>query len=307
MPRTLAITGGTGFVGSHTLAQAVARGHAVRALTRKPQSPREGVEWIEGSLTDSQALARLTQGADAVIHIAGVTNAKDRAGFELGNVLGTAHVRQAAGNRPFVHVSSLSAREPQLSLYGASKLQAEHVARGTAGPLAIVRPPAVYGPGDTEFLALFKAVRAGLVPLPAGARAGMIYGPDLAKALIALAEDLHGPAGSAGEIFEIDDGSGGYAQAEIARAIATALGARMASFPVPGPALAIGAAVDTAISRTLGRLPKLSFDRARYLAHPDWTANSTPLRSLDIWHPETGLTEGMAQTARWYREAGWIA
>ncbi len=307
MPRTLAITGGTGFVGGHTLAEALSRGHTIRALTRRPQPPREGVEWVEGSLTDIPALARLMQGADAVIHIAGITNANDRAGFETGNVLGTAHVRQAAGGRPMVHVSSLSAREPQLSLYGTSKLQAEHIARGAAGPLAIVRPPAVYGPGDTEFLALFKAVRAGLVPLPAGARASMIYGPDLAKALVALAEDLHGPASAGGAIFEIDDGSGGYAQAEIARAIATALGTRMASFPVPGPALSIGAAVDTAISRTLGRLPKLSFDRARYLAHPDWTADSAPLRSLGIWQPHTALAEGMAETARWYREAGWMA
>ncbi|MBS3960378.1 MAG: NAD-dependent epimerase/dehydratase family protein [Sandarakinorhabdus sp.] len=306
MPRTLAITGGTGFVGGHTLAEALSRGHAVRALTRKPQPAREGVEWIEGDLTDSASLARLTQGADAVIHIAGVTNAKDRAGFERGNVLGTAHIREAARDLPFVHVSSLSAREPRLSIYGASKLQAEHMARGAAGPFAIVRPPAVYGPGDTEFLSLFKAVRAGIVPFPAGSRAGMIYGPDLARALIALAEDLHGPASSSGEIFEIDDGSGGYAQAEIARAIATALGTRMASFPVPGPALAIGAAVDTAISRSLGRLPKLSFDRARYLAHRDWTADSSPLRELDIWHPAIGLAEGMAETARWYREAGWI-
>jgi len=307
MLRTLAITGGTGFVGGHTLAEARARGYAVRALTRKPQPPREGVEWIEGSLTDSASLARLTQGADAVIHIAGVTNAKNRAAFERGNVLGTAHVRQAARDLPVVHVSSLAAREPQLSIYGASKLLAEHVARGMAGPLAIVRPPAVYGPGDTEFLALFKAVQVGLVPLPAGARAGMICGPDLARALIALAEDLHGPASSAGEIFEIDDGSGGYTQVEIARAIATALGARMASVPMPGPALLIGAAIDTAIARMLGRLPRLSFDRARYLAHPDWTANSAPLRALDIWHPQTSLAQGMAETALWYREAGWIA
>ena len=306
MPLTLAITGGTGFVGHHTLAHAKARGHLVRALTRKPRPPRDGLLWVEGSLADAKALALLADGADAIIHIAGVTNARNRAGFEAGNGLGTAFVRQAAGALPLVVVSSLAAREPQLSHYGASKLQAEHIARGATGPVAIVRPPAVYGPGDTELLALFKAVRAGLVPLPAGARASMIYGPDLAAALVALAEDLAGPARSAGQTYEIDDGSGGYAQAEIAAAVAAALGVRMRSFDIPGAALAVGAALDTAIARARGRLPKLSFDRARYLAHPDWTARSETFRALDIWQPETGLARGLAQTARWYREAGWI-
>lgn len=306
MARTLAITGGTGFVGAHALTAAVAGGWRVQALARRPQPPREGVEWIAGSLSDSGALARMVAGADAVLHIAGVTNASDRAGFDLGNALGTAFVRRAAAARPLVHVSSLSARAPQLSLYGASKRQAEFIARGAAGPVTVVRPPGVYGPGDREFMALFKAAQTGLVPLPAGARAGMIYAPDLASALVALAGDLCGEGRSAGGVFDIDDGTGGYSQADIARAIAAALGTRVRIVPVPGAALALGAAVDTALARLRGRLPTLSFDRARYLAHPDWTADGAPLRALRLWQPTTGLDAGMAKTAAWYRSAGWL-
>ncbi len=304
MTLTLAITGGTGFVGGHALARAVARGHRVKALARRPQPPRDGVEWIPGSLADASALARLAEGADAVLHIAGVTNAATAAGFEAGNVLGTAFLRRAVGACPLVHVSSLAAREPGLSRYGASKRQGEAIARGAAGRVVIVRPPGVYGPGDTEFLTLFKAVQTGFVPLPAGAIASMLYGPDLAAALVALAEDLVGEGRSAGRCFEIDDGAGGVPQAFVARSIGAALGVGVRSIDVPAPLLKLGAAADTAWSKLAGRLPKLSFDRAGYLAHKDWSADSAPLRSLGIWQPQTRLDDGMAATAAWYRAKG---
>lgn len=304
MALTLSITGGTGFVGRHTLAAATAQGHSVRALTRRPQPDLPGVRWVAGQLSDPSALQALVRGADAIIHIAGVTNAAGADGFAQGNEWGTAHLRRAAGALPLVVVSSLSARAPWLSMYGASKLAAEQIALGCAGPVTILRPPAVYGPGDTELLSLFRAVRIGIVPLPANARASMIFGPDLASALVALAEDLAGPQRSAGQTFEIDDGTGGYSQPEIANAIAGVLGRRVRILPVPGAALGIGAAIDTVLSRPRGRLPVLSFDRARYLAHPDWTADVAPLMALGIWRPATGLADGIRLTADHYRARG---
>jgi nucleoside-diphosphate-sugar epimerase len=304
MALTLAITGGTGFVGSHTIDEALRRGHRVRALARRPQPPRDRVEWIAGSLQDLPALRRLAEGADAVLHIAGVTNAAGPADFYAGNVAGTAAVRAAIGTTPLVHVSSLSAREPQLSHYGASKLQAEAVARGAAGPVTLIRPPGVYGPGDTDMLALFKAVKAGLAPVPRNARAALIYGPDLAAALVALAEDAAGPGHAAGCSFEIDDGTGGYSQPEIVRAIAAVLGVTPRPLEVPGAVIRAAALAATAAARLQGRLPTLSLDRAGYLAHPDWTANSAPLLALGLWRPETGLAAGMAATALWYRDKG---
>ena len=81
-PLILAVTGGTGFVGRRLLDLATERSHTVRALTRRPQEERDGVEWIDGSLEDRDALERLVQGSDAVIHVAGVINAPDAAGFE---------------------------------------------------------------------------------------------------------------------------------------------------------------------------------------------------------------------------------
>lgn len=297
------MTGGTGFVGGHAIAAARARGHEVRALARSEQPARDGVSWVRGDLSDPGALRRLVEGADAVVHVAGVVNARTPAGFFEANVKGTAAMRRAAGALPFVHVSSLAAREPQLSRYGASKRQAEDVVRGCAGPWVMVRPPGVYGPGDRELLALFRAVKAGLVPLPSGV-AAMIFGPDLGECLVALAEDLAGPARAAGGVFEVDDGSPGLSQAELARLIAAALGRRVLVMPVPGFALRLGAAVDTARARASGGLPKLSFDRARYLAHPDWSTDSRAIRALGLWAPTVGLADGLRRTADWYRAEG---
>jgi nucleoside-diphosphate-sugar epimerase len=299
----IAMTGGTGFVGGHAIAAARARGHAVIALARKEQAPRDGVAWVRGDLADLPALKRLVEGADAVVHIAGVVNAGTASGFFQGNVAGTAAMRAVAGKLPFVHVSSLAAREPQLSRYGASKRQAEDIVRGCAGPWAMVRPPAVYGPGDRDLLALFRAVRAGVVPLPSG-RAVMIHGADLGACLVALAEDLAGEGVSAGGCFEVDDGCAGLTQADLARAIAAALGRGVRVLPVPGVALKLGAALDTVRARLVGGLPTLSFDRASYLAHPDWTTDSGPIRALGVWAPAIGLAEGLRQTADWYRAEG---
>jgi len=112
----LAITGATGFVGGHLLDAARTAGHQVAALTRRPQAARDGVKWVEGALDDRASLDRLVAGADAVIHVAGVVNAPDEAGFEAGNVVGTGAVLAAAERActaRFVHVSSLAAREPR--------------------------------------------------------------------------------------------------------------------------------------------------------------------------------------------------
>jgi len=200
----LAVTGGTGFVGSTLIAQALAAGHTVRALTRRPQAPRDNVVWIEGSLETPDGLARLAQGADAVIHIAGVINAPDRAGFAHGNIEGTQAMVAAtrtAGVQRFVHVSSLAAREPELSIYGWSKAGAEAVVMDSGLEWSMVRPPAVFGPGDMEMLELFRLAKHRLALLPPGGRLSVIEVSDLGRLLLALAG-----GGAEGMILEPDDG-----------------------------------------------------------------------------------------------------
>ena len=126
----LAITGGTGFVGSHLIDVALAAGHNIKALTRSEQSERDGVDWVRGELSTRDALEWLVDDADAIIHVAGTISGHSAAAFEIGNVAGTLAMLAAAtagGVRRFVHVSSLAARDHQLSLYGGSKCPTEQL------------------------------------------------------------------------------------------------------------------------------------------------------------------------------------
>lgn len=299
----LAITGGTGFVGARLLKAAIEAGHEVRALTRKPRRPREGMEWIEGSLEERGSLERLVDASDAAIHVAGVISAHDPSQFENGNVGGTLAMlaaATAAGTRRFVHVSSLAAREPEISLYGASKARSEELVRSSGLDWAIVRPPAVYGPGDRETLELFRMARLGVVLLPPRGRLSLLHADDLASLLLALAE----PDAPSGLLVEPDDGrAGGWEHREFGKALGRAIGRRNLCLSTPRTLLRAGATVDRLMRRDKAKLTR---DRAAYFCHPDWVVDPSRAAPADLWKPRIGTEEGLAATAAWYREQGWL-
>lgn len=304
MTRTLAMTGATGFVGGATLRQAVEAGWHVRALTRRPQPEREGVTWIAGALDDTASLARMAEGSDAVLHIAGVVNVPTRAAFDAGNRIATEHVVAAArgaGVARFVHVSSLAAREPGLSNYGWSKEGAERVVRASGLCWTIVRPPAVFGPGDKDMLDLFRVARRGIATAPRG-RLSAIYVDELARLLVALGADREA---SIGAIYEPDDGRpGGWSHRNFTQAIGRALGRnRIATIPVPPLILKAGGWIDPLLRRDRARL---TADRARYIAHPDWVVTKGACPPVELWRPEMATDDALAETARWYRAQGWL-
>jgi nucleoside-diphosphate-sugar epimerase len=305
MNRTLAITGGSGFVGSHVLEQAAAAGYQVQALARRigvsgPFEQRPDQTWQLGTLDDKAALARLCEGADAVIHIAGAVNVPTRAMFDLANNIGTANVVAAAreaGVRRFIHVSSLSAREPALSTYGWSKAQGEDRAANAPSPV-IVRPPGVYGPRDTDVLEMFRMAAKGFMLLPPPGRASWVHAADLARLLLALVD-----AGPTGTILEPDDGQP-MSHVETAQLIGRAVGrTRLRTLSAPRWLLNLAAKGDRLVR---GANAKLTPDRARYMAYPDWT--SDPARRPDpaLWTPHVAPEQGFADTAKWYREQGWL-
>jgi nucleoside-diphosphate-sugar epimerase len=299
----LAITGGTGFVGGRLLKLAVEQGHDVVALTRRSQTERQGVTWVQGALDNRQALQRLVEKAEAVIHVAGVISAPDAAAFEAGNVTGTLGLLAAAtatGVQRFVHVSSLAAREPKLSLYGASKARSEELVQRSGLDWAIVRPPAVYGPGDRETLELFKAARLGLVPLPPRGRISLIHADDLSRLLLALAaEDAPSQL-----LVEPDDGrEGGWTHREFAQALAAAQDRRALALSVPAALVRFGARVDGLVR---GAKAKLTPDRAAYFCHPDWTVDPARRPPATLWQPQVPTMEGFAETAAWYQRKGWL-
>jgi len=298
----VAVTGATGFVGSRLLPILAQGGQEVLALTRREASEVSGVEWVSGSLEDQGSLRRLAEGADALIHVAGVINA-DAAGFEAGNVAGTAAVLEAAkaaGVRRFVHVSSLAAREPELSHYGASKARSEALVRESGLDFGIVRPPAVYGPGDRETLELFRMAKRGLILLPPAGRLSLLHADDLARLLLALAS----PDAPNGFLAEPDDGRiGGWSHRELADALAEAVGRRARAVHMPKAALRLGAVLDRLVRRDGA---KLTGDRVAYFCHDDWVAEPMLAPPPGFWKAEVPTREGLKATAAWYREQGWL-
>lgn len=256
---------------------------------------KPGLTWVPGSLDDPVALEQFAEGADALIHVAGVINT-DEAGFEAGNVRGTAAVLNAARARNvhrFVHVSSLAAREPDLSHYGGSKARAEALVRQSGLDFAIVRPPAVYGPGDKETLDLFRMARRGLILLPPAGRLSLIHADDLARLLIALAVAKSPPP-----LTEPDDGKpGGWTHRELATALGEAVGRRTLALSMPRAAVHLGALLDGLVRR--GRA-KLTRDRANYFCHPDWVANPVFAPPADLWAPAIETRAGLRATAECY-------
>lgn len=302
----LAITGATGFVGSAVLDAALAEGHQVRALARRDQPARAGVEWVRGDLGDAPALAALVAGADAVIHVAGLTNTPDPAAFEAANVTGTANVIAAmkgAGLRRLVFVSSLSARMPGLSAYGASKAKAERLVEASGLDWTTVRPPGVYGPRDVDYLEMFRTARLGFVPLPPGGASSIIHADDLARLLVALAAGNSAPTRK--KVYEPDDGrEGGWSHKELAAAIGRAVGKRSVFAPhLPRAVLKAAATADRIVR---GDRAKLTADRVGYMTHPNWVSRFDRKPPPGIWQPQIAGEQGLKATAEWYAREGWL-
>ncbi|MDX2224374.1 MAG: NAD-dependent epimerase/dehydratase family protein [Rhodospirillaceae bacterium] len=301
----VAVTGATGFIGGHVMQALLDRGYAVRALTRRLQpAGHADVSWQLGDLNDADALAGLVAGAEAVIHLAGSIKALTRDDFFRANLDGTRHLAQAAaraaGRPRLVHVSSLAAREPRLSPYAASKRAAEQALRpfAEALPLAIVRPPAVYGPGDRETLRIFRLAARGIVPVPAvaGARFSLIHGADAAAAIVA-ALDLAVRPGATPEPWEPDDGrAGGYGWADVVAAAAGAVGRTPRLVSIPVPALYVGGLAGSLTAWLTRRPGMLTWSKVPELAHPDWVAVGGGVPGFT---PRWRLPEGFANTVDW--------
>ena len=314
MPRTVAVTGATGFIGSHVVGQLGRAGWQVRILTRRVPSNAQfadvPVEAVIGTLEDRHAVARLVRGADAIVHAAGRIKARSHAEFFAANATGTRLLVEAAiagGSRPrFVLLSSIAARQPQISDYAASKLASEAELTRLDGelPWSILRPPAVYGPGDRETLAFFRALRMGLAMRPPvrNARLSLLHAGDLAAAIVAI---LDAPSTLPGA-QELDDGHGGYGWDEMISVAARHLGVRPLRLPIPGLMLMGAAHLNEALHRATGDVAMLTPGKVREMLHADWTSRDGAVTAATGWRPRIDLDQGFAETIAWYRRNGWL-
>lgn len=309
----VAVTGATGFIGRRLIPALVLAGFAPRILTRRDPAHADWaglqIEVVPGSLEDAAALRSLVTGAVAVVHLAGLVKAANEARFMAANRDGTRALAQAlrdhAAQAHLVHVSSLAAREPQLSVYARSKRAGEEAALEMLGDrVSVLRPPAVYGPGDRETLVFFKAGTMPWVPVPgrASARTALIHVGDLAAALAALVT-----APPSGAVHAIADACPlGYSWREIMEAAASAAGRPGARQIALSPAALRPAGLLGDIARLMGHDSMLSSGKLRELLHEDWSVTAGELSQPPGWRPRYGLDEGFRDAVRWYRQRGWL-
>lgn len=306
MTASVAVTGAAGFVGQALVARLLAEGYDVRALVHKRSLPLDhpALQVVAGALDDEPTIRRLIDGADVVVHVAGVVRGRDAKDFLPVNADGVERVAQMAAAQPapprVILISSLAARQPGLSHYAASKREGEaRLAAVDALSGSVLRPPAIYGPGDRELLPLFDLMARGVVPLPgkAHARASLLHVDDLAQAVLAL---ISRPASG---VFELHDGrAGGYDWEEMA-AIVEAVAGRGRGWRVrlPGPVLHGVAATNLFLARIFGYQPMLTPGKVRELRHPDWVGDNTALSRATGWQPRIPLSEGLRGLLRGVR------
>lgn len=315
------VTGAAGFIGSYLAEGLLKKGYGVTCLTR-PTSDLKwiehlGVDHIRADLAEPSSFSNAIAGFDLIVHAAGATKAGSEGEFFKANERCTFNLLQAAaahtGLKRFVYLSSLAAVGPSkdgrpvteetapdpVSEYGRSKLAGERAVLGFADriPVTIIRPPAVYGPRDTDFYQVFRMVRRGVFPYWGLCRYSLLYVDDLVRGVIAAAE----VPGAEGKTFFLSD-EVFYSNDDIACEIADALGTKAMKIRLPRSLLPAVAFFGQKISKK----GIINRDRMRDFRFSNWTCDGGRARGQLGFRTSTKLREGIKWTADWYRIHRWL-
>lgn len=234
-------------------------------------------------------------GTRAIVYCAGTVRGRSLDDFLPANVSGVSSILQAqlaaSSQSPLLLISSLAASRPELSNYAQSKFLGEQALRDRGvAPWTILRPPAVYGPGDTEMQPILKMVRRGLVFIPGGKpqQLSLLYVDDLASAVLAW---LGAWQQCTGQTFSIDDGSkGGYDWPGIAQAAGCT---SFRGIGIPAFVLTAAARVNWLLSGIMGFAPMFTPGKVRELTQRDWLCDNSAFEQATGWAPRTLLSRGI--------------
>ncbi|MEM8488545.1 MAG: NAD-dependent epimerase/dehydratase family protein, partial [Bacteroidota bacterium] len=319
------ITGSNGFIGSMLRNKLVAEGADVRCLVRShpgSQTRSEGYTSFginyadEDSLVSSGALNDATH----VFHVAGVTKALTLNGFRQGNVLPTRNLINALqrvnpGLQRFILISSQAAAGPAASTqnpkteaespvpaedYGLSKLEAEQLLTQASLPFpyTIIRPAAVYGPRDVDFLALFKQLKNGLGIYPGNRKSyvSTIYVDDLVNGILDAAQ--HSQATDK-TYFLTNEVAVSWEQ--IYKHIADIWSSRLFEINLPIGIIAAVAKLGDLYSKVTGKVTVLNSKKID-LARPKYWVCSSEQAAHDFgFKPQMALAAGLKETFDWYK------
>ena len=324
------VTGGTGFIGSHLVEQLADGGDHVTVLIRKTSNLRwlnhlaPKIQFVTADLHDIESLIPTLEDVDVVFHLAGLTKAPDTATYNHVNAEGTRNLIEACLHvqprlKRFIYCSSLAAIGPSpnqtpicentspypLTDYGKSKLKGEMITRNYADrlPITIVRPPAVYGPRDTDIFIYFQFIRRGLMPIIGDENRllSFVHVKDLVVGMHAAALSDR----AVGEAYFLTDGVV-HSWIEFAQTVACAMEKQPIRFGIPFFVLDVVATCAEVVSRITRQTPTLNRQKMLELKQPFWICDSTKAEEQFGYRPVYSLEKGIKETAGWYLENRWL-
>jgi len=323
------LTGASGFVGSHVLDLLRAGGHEVSILLQRTSDTRfisrhlPEVTVRLGSVDDLSVLTEAMSGVDAAIHCAGKTKALHSSEFYRVNQAGTRNMvmaanacRESLGHLIYISSQAVSGpgdlsrpaeetEDPRpVSVYGHSKQLGEiEIRRHCRVPWTILRPAAVYGPRDAEFLPVFRKVKQRVMPLLSGAKRAlnMIYGPDVAAAVLCSLTHER----SAGGTYHVA-AEPPCTDEEFMQEIAVQLQVRPVRIRIPRSGLYLACVAQEVLSWATSRPNIMSRQKLPELLAPGWVCSTDRIRQDLGFTAPTALKEGVVRTLEWYRREGWV-
>lgn len=338
------VTGGTGFVGSHLVEYLLRAGCTdVRCLVRKDQKWLKGlpVTFIEGTLDDVEVLEQGLKGVDYVFHVAALTRSVHWDTFLRANVQGTVNLLRAAQNefnlgdnartitdehQKLTHHSNLSrivlvsslaaigtsdsgmvdenAPFAPVSMYGRSKAEMERVALDFDLPITIVRPPAVYGPRETDIFTFFKTVSMGLCPVvgsPTKPALSLVYVKDL---VAGIAQSALSKATLRETLFL--GSSEPLSWGQIRDATSLALDRRVLTLPISPKLIPAVGSISELVGNLFGFYPPLNKEKAFEIVNATLMCDSSKATGAFGYAPSTPLNAGVKETIEWYKEHKWL-
>ncbi len=321
------ITGANGFTGSFLAAELLRRGIKVRCLVRSTANLRwlKGldVSIVNGEITRKESLKGKLSGINYVFHCAGAKQGRDWNDFAKVNILGTENLvetalAEALGLKKFVYISSMAAMGPScgsepsseaavcnpLTFYGTSKLKGEEevLKRKNLLPVVILRPPAIYGPRDEDMLAMFKAVKFRVKPF-FGLKEkylNLCYIDDLIQGCVLAAQV---PVKS-GSIYMVAD-ENIHSWEDVYREMSLALNIKALKLKIPVGLILTSALISELVAKGSGKSTMFTRQKVREMSG-NWACDIRKAKAELGFKPKFGIKKGIALTAKWYVENGWL-
>lgn len=322
------ITGATGFVGSHLVDLLLRKNYEVYCLARKTSNLRwlknKTVKLVEGDLFSEEVLSEIIKDMDYIFHVAGVVKSKGKAGFETGNFQSTKNLleithKYGSSIKKFIHISSGAVCGPNpddrpitedyipkpRTTYGITKKMAEDevIKYKDKFPVVIVRPPAVFGPRDTEILIYFKTFSKGLNSV-IGLKEkylSLIYVEDLISGIVLAAEKET----KSGSIYFICSARE-YSWNDIGNITSQLLGRKAIKVRVPHWLVYAVGAIAQFFSIFSKKAATLNLEKCFDITRKKWVFSNGKAKAELGFKEQYTLEEGFRKTIDWYKEMKWL-